>query len=323
MNEPQNNKELGLIDILQIIGQWIINGVKKLISYALYLFFFGLKQWKILSTALLLVIIFTIICYYTQNSNYEANMLIRSNSMATAQMKPFIDNYSNLIGNKLLSNEEITKSTTLDSITRNDIISVSAFFCIDDDRDGIVDEVDKSNKIKPSAENLDSLNLCVRVLFQDVNVLPKVKKSLLYYINNEDYIKKVNIARIEQQNKKKEFILDEIKILDAMQQKSYGAADITNDLINKGSVLVDNRRVLDLYHDKVALWKLYESIEKEVNYFSEPITVVEDFVVKKTAINTLPTLLKRNLVYSFFVVYVLLLLFVYIRKEKNKYMAKL
>ncbi len=323
MSNDQNNKELGLIDILQIMGQWLVSGIKKVVDWGLYLFFFGIKQWKILGGALVLIAILTFVKYQSQSTQYEASMIVRSNAIKSTQMKPFFDNYSNLISNAVLSDSLIEVKSALDSITRSQISSVSTYYCIDENRDGIMDEVDIAGKIKTSDLTLDTLNLCVKVHFEDFEVLEDVKKSLVFYLNNIPYIQQMNKARLMQQNMRKQFILNEIQLLDTMQQKSYGETDVADDMIRRGGVLVDNRRVLYIYRDKVELWKEYEVLDKETNFFPEATTVVEDFVIEQTALNTLSSMMKKNVVYGFILVYVLLFLFIVIRKEKDNYLPKL
>ncbi len=317
-----NNRELGLIDIIETFGQWIVNGFKRIISFFLYTLFFAIKKWIPISVVLVIVAIATFINFKAQKSQYEAKMLIRSNSMPTAQMKPLLDNYSNLLNNNILTNEEIISKTNLNKEIRNNIISVKTFYCIDDNRDGIMDRVD-NGRIKKSDKNLDSLNLCVKVIFNDTKMLKEVKHSINYYLNNIDFVKKSNEARLDQQARRKDFILKEIKLLDTVQLNSYGAADAASSASRQGGVLVDNRDVLEIYTDKVKLLKIHEDLEKEITIFKEPITLIEDFVITKSAINTLGSMMIKNLIYAFLSVLIALLLFVSIRKQKDKYMTKL
>lgn len=322
MDDNQNNKELGLIDILQIMGQWVVLLVKKFVDWGLYLFFFGIKKWKILGAAVLVIAILTAISYKRQATQYEASMIIRSNAVKTTQMKPFIDGYTNVLQNTILSDSTITVRTGLDSLQRSLIGGVSVYHCIDKNRDGIMDEVDLAGKLKLSDESLDTLNLCVKIRFEDVAILDDVVSSMAFYLGNVPYLTRMNEARLIQQSSRKMFLMNEIQLLDTIQQRSYADSDAASSVISRGGVLVDNRRVMNIYEDKVELWDLVEDLEKETNFFSEPVTVVEDFIIKETAVNTLSSMLKKNVVYGFVLVYVFLFLFVVIFKEKDKYLTK-
>ena len=323
MEEQQNNKELGLIDILQVFGQWIVAGLKKLVEWCMFLLFFAFKQWKILTAAILALGIYSLVTYKRQDAQFEANMIVRCNAMETSQMKSFFDNYSALLSNDIISERTIKEKTSLTPEQRKNIKQVDTYFCIDDDRDGVMDEIDRGHKIRSSAENLDSLNLCVQVLFADLTVLDDVKRSLAYYLEHTPYVVKMNEARLRQQAKRRDFILHEIGLLDTIQKRAYGESDEASSMMRSGGVIVDNRRVLSIYEDKEVLWSLCEVLEEELKTFGEPITIVEDFVVQQQATNTLMSILKKNVIFGSLVIYLLLLLWRYIRNEKDKYITKL
>ena len=155
----QNNKELGLVDILQIFGQWIVSALKTMVEWGMYLLFFAFKQWKILLAAVVAIAIFTVVSYKMQDTQYEANMIVRCNAMETTQMKSFFDNYSSLLHNNILSEERINRKTGLTQEQCEEILSINTDFCIDDDRDGVMDKVDQGEKLKYHNENLYSLNI--------------------------------------------------------------------------------------------------------------------------------------------------------------------
>lgn len=322
MTDQNNNKELGLIDILQVFGQWIVSALKTMVDWGMYLLFFAFKQWKILLTAVVAIAIFTVVSYKMQDAQYEANMIVRSNAMETTQMKAFFDNYSSLLHNSILSDAKVKEKTGLTGDQCNEILSMNTFYCVDDDRDGVMDQVDQGGKLKSSDENLDSLNLCVKVRFANVEVLDEVKESLIFYLNNTPYVVTMNEARLAQQAKRKEFVLNEINLLDTIQKRAYGESEAASSMLRRGGVIVDNRRILEVYEDKDILWERYEDLVKEIGFFTEPITIVEDFVIQKTAVNTLTSMLKKNIILGGFVVYVFLLLVMYVRREKDKYIHK-
>lgn len=322
MDDNQNNKELGLIDILQIMGQWAVALTQKVAGWFLYLLFFGLKHWKILGPAVLIIGIFTVVSYKSQSAQYEASMMVRSNAVKSTQMKPFIDAYGNLLHNSILSDSVVSLRTGLDRLQRSSIGSVSTYYCVDVNKDGIMDEVDIAGKLKLSDNTLDTLNLNVKIIFEDVTILDAVVASIGQYLDNVPYLTRMNESRLIQQNKRKNFLLNEINLLDTIQQRSYADTDAASSVIGRGGILVDNRRVMDVYEDKMTLLGWYEDVEKEINFFSEPITVIEDFVVRERAVNTLSSMLKKNLVYGFAIVYALLFFFLVIFKEKDKYLNK-
>lgn len=320
MDNNQNNRELGLIDVLQIMGQWFVSLVKKMAQWVLFLFFFGLKRWKYLVVVCALAGAYSLLIYLTQKSQYEADMILRSNAMETVQMKTYLDKFSNILNNDLLLEEQITAQTGLDSTQRSQITSMKTYFCIDVDRDGVKDKVDWTGKLESSDVTLDSLNLCVKVRFNDVSILDVLSNNIQLYIESVPYVVTMNEARLSKKIKRRDFIMNEIDLLDTLQQLTYVKSELSPTLhAQGGNVVVDNRKVI-VYRDKVALWDLYEAIANEIEVFSAPVTIVEDFVIQKAAVNSFSTIVRKNVLYAFALTYFILILGFIYNKEKGNYL---
>lgn len=318
----KENRELGLIDILQVLGQWMVDGVKKATDWCLFLLFFGLKRWKYLLAVAIIIVGVSVFSFRTQEKQYEAAMIVRSNAMDAAQMKSYFDSYASFLSNDLLQDEDLTLRSGLDSLQRSQINSISTHYCIDNDRDGIVDEVDAHGKMKSSDAKLDSLNLCFKVRFQDYTVLAPLQKSVLKFVSEIPLVKKKNESRLRQINSRSIFLMNEIGLLDTLQHKTYNGNDIASTLNAKGShVLVDNRKVL-VYQDKVKLLEEHELLQEELDVYSSSITVVDQFVVGTAAVNSLTSILKSNLIKGLAVTYLLLFFIFIFNKVKGQYMTE-
>lgn len=320
MDDNQNNKELGLIDILQIIGQWIVALVMKFTNWFLFLFFFGIKRWKYFVIIGVLAGIYSVVIYRLQNSQYEANMMLRSNAIEATQMKNYLDAYASLLGNSLLDDATITEKTGLDSTQRSLMTSVSTFYCVDKDRDGVADLIDRNGRYGSSDPTIDSLNLSVNLRFEDVSLLPLVAKSLTDYISSNSYIIKCNTNRLNGLIKRRALIAGEIALLDTLQKRTYLGLDIANTLkVDNGNVMVDNRKVI-VYWDKLALLEKAEEIDQQLEVLADPVTIMEDFVIAKSAINTLSSIVKKNVFLALVIGY-LIFFFSYLYSiEKEKYL---
>ena len=320
MDKGQENKELGLIDIMQIMGQWGVALVKTLTDWFLYLFFFGVKRWKIFVVVGLVAGIYSFVTYKIQADQYEANMIVRSNAVESIPMKNFFDAYSNVLENDLLGASIIEERTGLDSVQRSLLTSVSVFYCVDEDKDGVVDVVDRTGRFSSSDASIDSLNLCINVRFEDVSILPELVTSMVHYVETNPYVLSRNKSRLLELQKRRDFLVGEIDLLDTLQKRTYEGSDIASTLQARGShVLVDNRKVL-VYEDKLILLDLLEVIQQDLEIYSTPITVVEDFVIEKSAINRLSTIVKKNVILALVSVYFILFIFFLYNKEKDKYL---
>ncbi len=320
MEKEQNNRELGLIDILQILGQWIVTLVKKIFDWVLYLTFFAIKRWLIFAIVIAAAILFSFINYKAQHSQYEANMIVRSNAVKAVQMKNYFEAYSSLLSNEMLPDNYITEKTGMDSLHRSMLSSVGVYACVDKDKDGIVDEVDFSNRMKGSDDAIDSLHLDIKVRFTDPSVLTSLESAIVNYVGNVAYIAQQNENRLKELQKRIDFFKAEISLLDTLQKHSYVGDNLKESTKPYyGSVLVDNRKVL-VYKDKLVLLEMLETVQTDISLFAAPLTVVEDFVLSKSAVNTFSSILKKNVILAFVATYiVLMLLFIY-KKEKSKYL---
>lgn len=310
--DNQNNKELGLIDILQIFGQWIVSFAKKMTDWFLFLTFFGIKRWKVFAVVAAVVAVYSAISFKSQDSQYEATMMIRCNAVNAPEMKPFFDKYTNTLGNSLVPEAYVEKKIGLDKAQRELFNSISTHYCVDKNRDGIADNVDFSGKMDSSDEELDSINLCVKVNFADVTILPAISESIEKYITEVTYLKQMNIARLAQQKNRKAFLLNEIRLLDSMQLKTTLRASGSH-------VFVDNRKSL-IYEDKALIMDDYEDIERILEIHNKPITIIDDFVVSQAALNTFPSIIKKNLFLGFLGAYfILFVIFIY-NRVKDQYL---
>lgn len=320
MDDNQNNKELGLIDILQIMGQWITALVKKLTDWFLYLVFFGLKRWKIFVIVGLTAALYSFVTYRLQSTQYEANMIVRSNAVESIHLKNYLGAYSNILGNDLLGDSIVELRTGLDSVQRSLLSSVSVFYCMDNDKDGVVDEIDRAGRFKSSDDLIDSLHLCVNVRFEDVSILPLVTKSMIAYVEQIPFIVNSNTSRLSELHNRKDFINAEIQLLDTLQKRTYVGLDVANTLrVQSGNVLVDNRKVI-VYKDKLDLLEMNELLQRDIEIYTDPMTIVENFVIEKRAINTLMTIVKKNIFLSLVGAYLFLFMHFLYSKEKDKYL---
>ncbi|MDA3853218.1 MAG: hypothetical protein PF444_03125 [Bacteroidales bacterium] len=320
MDDNQNNKELGLIDILQIMGQWLVALVKKLTDWFLYLLFFGVKRWKFFVIVGLVAGIYSVVMYKIQTSQYEANMIIRSNAVEATQMKNYLDAYANILDNDLIGDSIIQEKIGLDSLQRSLLTSVSAYYCIDEDRDGVVDEIDRAGRFKSSGDLIDSLNLSISIQFEDASIIPLVSKSIIDYISNIPYVVSNNNNRSLTLLKRRAFIKDEIALLDTLQQRTYKGLDLSKTTrVDNGALLVDNRKVI-VYRDKLFLLEEADLIDKQLEVLAAPVTIVEDFDIGTTSVNSFYSIVRKNVVLALMGTYFFLFCVFLYKRVKDNYL---
>ncbi len=303
-----NNKELGLIDILKIMGQWMVSLVKTLTHWLMLLIFFAIKRWKIFAVVGLVAGIFALISHARQDEQREASMIVRANAVEAAQMKKHINAYAATLGN----------NWPVNAADRAQVNEMATFLCVDKNKDGIVDKVADGGRY--ASEDIDSLHLCIRVRFENAKVLPVITDGLVRYLAGTPFIANSNANRLLELKQKEQFLMDEIALLNTFQERTYAGADVAEAMESNGSyIFVGNKEAL-VYEDKLILLEMLETVQRDLNMNAAPITVVEDFLISGKAVNSLGMLIKKYEILCFSATYLLLFLIFIFRREKDKYL---
>jgi hypothetical protein len=274
-NENQtNNSSSNEIDLLEFCAiLWksfksLLNRLKDLFV-AIIVFFIRKSLWLIAFALLggILGFVFHSNTKPTYSSYLEANTGAVNSEIVIAHI------------NKL---KELTsrpkKLATFLGLTEDEaknINRINAYFGIDANRDYMVDYVDFKNAYNPKDTTVRRINsyLYLKVSVFDEEVFPALRRGLLDYIRNNEYI--LNLHSIDT-IQKKAMIMElkrEMQKIDTlhryqMRHESVSVKDII--LSNKPDIKLYYTDLLDLYQRKA-------SIEKELLLFKEPIVIIHNF----------------------------------------------
>jgi hypothetical protein len=170
------------------------------------------------------------------------------------------------------------------------IKSIKALWAYDLDNDGVPDYIDydKNYKIKDTTVRRIGNRFYVRAEVYDESVFLKLKKGLYDYIDKNPLVIEMNKSRIEQAKQMIAKIDEEIRKLDSLQKFEYFQKDRIVPQVGANQLVLFTEKDRKLYHNEIfALFNQRQSIEKSLQVYPDPITVIEDFTPLSQVVNKL------------------------------------
>lgn len=273
-----NNNEIDLIYLFTKMGEFTKKAFLGLVSLIGTVLVFLLRKWYYFLIAVILTVISALALNKISDPYYYSELVMRSNAIHNQSIMSRLDklgkeasarNYTSLSSKLNLSIEEAST-----------FIGLETFWFIDIEGDGIIDGIDKDGSFlsDTSVTKVDSIFLVQAVIYEP-NVLLKLEKGLVSYLENNPLFEALNKQRIL--NLKSTLYQTEYEIakLDSLQKREYFTN--TDDLRQKdGQIVFTTENVVRTYHsDMFELLKLKQDCEQDLNIFSDVVTVVEGFSI--------------------------------------------
>lgn len=299
--ENKDTKEINLLQLLSLIGDWLIklfNNILRLLGKSLQLLF---KYWVI---SLIVIGIAVVVGQYLARPSakkYKAGaiaMLYGSN-VSTARE----------VCRQLQNSTVIDKSFSLahklnipDSVAKN-IVGINEFNVVDYLKDGSQDMID----FKRSHSLSDTLNLVmqdrfyVQVTTMKISQIPIVQQALLNYFNNNATLRgefeasKAGLqARIDLCNK-------EIDRIDSLARVSYFKDAERKISFDNNRLIVGDQNKQLFYNDILNLQNIKSNTQHNLVDYQQPMNFVSGLVVDPNPINSRFKYLIYSLIIGFFV----------------------
>ncbi|KPK84751.1 MAG: hypothetical protein AMS27_09100 [Bacteroides sp. SM23_62_1] len=208
---------------------------------------------------------------------YSSDMIAQINTTNVSEMMAYINDLHELC--KENNNEVLSEYLQLTVEVAEKIKDINAFWIIDQNKDGVGDYVDYRNKydLRDTTQRRIQNRFDLQVEVYDITGFNDVKKGLYNYVTINPYLNSLN------ENRKKrirELIAEtnnEILKLDSLQKYEYFKKELSAPE-EKGQMLIWNEKETRLLHpDLIGLFRQKQSLERDLELFSEVITVVKDF----------------------------------------------
>jgi hypothetical protein len=295
MSESTTNKnvrddEIDLLDLFNRIGKTINRWARGLTIAFLRTVVFLLKSWLPLGISIIAGVGISIFLKSTSASFYTSDAVIRNNLIKIDE-KTLRDNSGTTVEiiskiNKLhtfcaennltaLSNAVSMKPESVKNIS-----DISAYWIIDQGRDGIPDFVDyKANHSAYDTINLrmqDRLDVRIKInSAQDLNI---VRDGIIRFIEDDSLYQQRNRVRLNQNRELLSRLNFDIIQLDSLQKVKYFEETRNMKPGNGGQIVfMQEQKTQLVYNDIYSLYTRKQNLETERDLYKGIVTVLSDF----------------------------------------------
>jgi hypothetical protein len=289
-NKNVSNDEIDLLDLFRRMGKTIGRWGNALGKAILISVVFLLKRWLPLGLSIIAGIGISYLLKSTSPSFYTSDLVFRNN-LAVLDKKTLRDNSgttSEIISkiNKLhtfcLESNLTSLSYALSmkpELVKN-ISDISAYWIIDQSRDGIPDYVD----YKGSHNVYDTINvrmhdrLDVRVKINSAQDLNLVRDGVIKFINSDSLYQQKNRLRVRQNSDLLSRYNYDILQLDSLQKVKYFEETRNMKPTSGGQIVfMQEQKTQLVYNDIYSLYTKKQLLESEIDLYKGIVTVLSDF----------------------------------------------
>ena len=284
------NDEIDLLDLFKRMGRTLNRWGNALGRAFLVSIVFMVKRWLPLVLSIIAGIGISFILKTTSDSSYTSDMVFRNN-LESLDLKTHRDNSgttAELISkiNKLhsLCNENnstgLSQALEMKPESVKNISDISAFWIIDQSRDGIPDYVDYKGNHSPSDTNnirmQDRLN--IRVKINSPLDLNSVRDGIIMFIEKDSLFQQRNRVRLKQNHDLLVRLSSDILELDSLQKVKYFEETRNMKPGNGGQIVfMQEQKTQLVYNDIYFLYARKQNLESERDLYKGIVTILSDF----------------------------------------------
>jgi hypothetical protein len=334
-NKNVRDDEIDLLELFRRVGRILDRGLKALGRFFMKSLFFLLRIWVPLGLSVLVGIGASYFIKINSASSYTSDLVLKNNLalMNRLTLRDASGTTSEIISkiNKLHTfcieenSSALSAALSLKPESVMNISDISAFWIIDQSKDGIPDYVDyKGNYSAYDTVNIrmqDRLDVRVRIKSsQDLNL---VREGIINFIQNDSLYQQRNRLRIRQNNDLLIRLNLDIKDLDSLQKIKY-FEETQNRLPKVGGqmIFLQEQKTQLVYENIYSLYSRKQTLESERDLYKGVMTVLSDFSLPSRRDNGIMYYGKYVIPFFFSLTLLILILFANrnkIRELYNKY----
>src|SRR5664280_929135 len=321
------NDEIDLLDLFKRMGRTLNRWGNALVRAFLVSIVFMVKRWLPLGLSIIAGVGISFILKTTSDSSYTSDMVFRNN-LESLDLKTHRDNSgttAELISkiNKLHSLCTENNSTGLSQALEmkpesvKNISDISAFWIIDQSRDGIPDYVDYKGNHSPSDTNnirmQDRLN--IRVKINSPLDLNSVRDGIIMFIEKDSLFQQRNRVRLKQNHDLLVQLSSDILELDSLQKVKYFEETRNMKPGNGGQIVfMQEQKTQLVYNDIYDLYTRKQELESERDLYNGIVTILSDFSLPTRRDNG-AMFYGKSIIPFFFIVTLLILILIANRRK--------
>ncbi len=285
MSETTDSKttkddEIDLLDLFKRMGNAFGRMFRTLGRWSLVSIVFLFRRWLPLCLSIILGVGASYLLKYTSSSFYTSDLVFRTNNYTPADMIAHINRLHTYC--KENNRPALMQATGLSQDQAKNLSDISAFWIIDQGRDGIADMVDfKNNHNIYDTVNVrmqDRFN--VRVKINEPQEVANIKNGLIRYINSDSLFQQRNRVRLRQNRELLTRLEYDILQLDSLQKIKY--FEETQRMSKPGNgqmIFLQEQKTQLVYPDIQDLLEKKQRIDADMTLYKDIITVLSEFSV--------------------------------------------
>jgi hypothetical protein len=325
MSESNTNKnvrddEVDLLDLFRRMGRTISRWANALGRVFLVTIVFLLRRWLPLTLSIILGIAASYFSKMTSDSFYTSDLVLRNNLASNADMIPYVNRLHTYCVEQNLPALCNAISVTPQQV--NNIIDISAFWIIDQMKDGIPDNVD----YRGSHNVYDTVNVRmqdrfdIRVKIKVPQELSLVRNGIISFIERDSLFQQRSRVNTRQNLELLTRLDYDILLLDSLQKIKYFVETKSRQPQNGGQIVfLQDPKTQLIYTDIYTLYSRKQAMEAERDLFKGPVTVLSDFSLPAIRDNGLMYYAKQIIPLFFCLALLILILLANRKKLKEIY----
>jgi hypothetical protein len=328
-NKNVRDNEIDLTDLFRRMGKGLKRSGHALAIAFLKSIVFLVKRWLPLGLSIIAGVTISYLLKTTSVSSYTSDIVFRNN-LVLMDLKTQRDNSgttSEIISkiNKLhtfceeKNSMALSNALSMRSEAVKNISDISAYWIIDQSRDGIPDYID----YKGSHSAYDTINIRMQDRFdvkvkinysQDLNL---IRDGIVKFIESDSLYQQRNRVRLRQNKELLSRYNFDIKQLDSLQKVKYFEETRNMKPGNGGQIVfLQEQKTQLLHYDIYALYSKKQTLESERDLYKGIVTVISDFSLPAKRDNGV--MYYGRYVITFCVLFTFLILIILANRKKLK-----
>jgi hypothetical protein len=279
-NKNTGNEEIDLLELFRRMGKTLGKWGNSLGRAFLTIIVFLFRRWLPLGLSITLGVGVSYLMRMTSDSSYSADLLLRNNQVSNSEMISYLNQLHVYCKEK--NTEALQKSISILPGQAKNIIDISAFWVVDQKRDGIPDYVDYKN----NHDVYDTINLRmqdrldVRVKIKSPQELTIIRNGILAFIEKDSLFQQRNRVRIRLNHELLARLGYDILQLDSLQKIKY-FEETKNQHPQSGGqmIFLQEQKTQLVYTDIYTLYARKQALEVERDLYSGIVTVLSEFTI--------------------------------------------
>lgn len=274
----KNDDEVDLTDLFSRLVRSAGKGLNALVKGVLFIFFFLIKNWLVLTGSLVSGIVISFVIKVSAEKFYTSDITLRSNTVPTTEMISYINRLHTFC--KEGNFQELASALSVDPEKVQQIKDIKAFWIIDLGNDNIPDHID----LRESHDVLDTINVRMqdRFIIRVKTLIPRelssIRDGIIHYAEKNQFYLDQNELRLRQADDMLTRIDYEVDQLDSLQKVKY--FEESRRLMPKEGgqmIFLQDYQTQLLHNDIAELIRQKQQLETVKTIYADLITVLNDF----------------------------------------------